>query len=248
MNLKTLSQTLQLGGVTAVLSMALGASGEALAQSALVPHSVMLKRSDTVLLLVDEQVGLLSGVRDISTADLSRNVGALVKVAKLLNVPIIVTAVGPGNLWGPVLPEISSELPNLKVIKRTTINAWDDPNVVAAVKATGRHQLLVAGISLEVCAALPALSAKQAGYDSRVVLDASGTFYEAKRVAGIQRLTVEGVPLVDFATASVELMGDNADPKAHDVYEALNLSFSNIVWELNTAAKADVKEHPKAGN
>jgi nicotinamidase-related amidase len=241
MNLKTISQTLQLGGVTAVLSMALGQSGNALAEAAAQakPHNALLHRSDAVLLLVDEQVGLLSGVRDIATGDLSRNVAALVKVAKLLDVPIIVTAVGPGNLWGPVLPEISEALPNLKVIRRTVINAWDDPQVVAAVKATGRHQLLVAGISLEVCAALPALAAKQAGFDSRVVLDASGTFNEAKRVSGIQRLTVEGV-----ATASVELMGDNADPKANEVYAALNLSFSNIVWQLNAAAKADAK----AGN
>jgi len=246
MNLKTISQTLQLGGVTAVLSMALGQSGNALAEAAAQakPHNALLHRSDAVLLLVDEQVGLLSGVRDIATGDLSRNVAALVKVAKLLDVPIIVTAVGPGNLWGPVLPEISEALPNLKVIRRTVINAWDDPQVVAAVKATGRHQLLVAGISLEVCAALPALAAKQAGFDSRVVLDASGTFNEAKRVSGIQRLTVEGVPLVDVATASVELMGDNADPKANEVYAALNLSFSNIVWQLNAAAKADAK----AGN
>ncbi len=246
MNLKTISQTLQLGGVTAVLSMALGQSGNALAEAAAQakPHNALLHRSDAVLLLVDEQVGLLSGVRDIATGDLSRNVAALVKVAKLLDVPIIVTAVGPGNLWGPVLPEISEALPNLKVIRRTVINAWDDPQVVAAVKATGRHQLLVAGISLEVCAALPALAAKQAGFDSRVVLDASGTFNEAKRVSGIQRLTVEGVPLVDVATASVELMGDNADPKANEVYGALNLSFSNIVWQLNAAAKADAK----AGN
>ena len=246
MNLKTISQTLQLGGVTAVLSMALGQSGNALAEAAAQakPHNALLHRSDAVLLLVDEQVGLLSGVRDIATGDLSRNVTALVKVAKLLDVPIIVTAVGPGNLWGPVLPEISEALPNLKVIRRTVINAWDDPQVVAAVKATGRHQLLVAGISLEVCAALPALAAKQAGFDSRVVLDASGTFNEAKRVSGIQRLTVEGVPLVDVATASVELMGDNADPKANEVYAALNLSFSNIVWQLNAAAKADAK----AGN
>ena len=246
MNLKTISQTLQLGGVTAVLSMALGQSGNALAEAAAQakPHNALLHRSDAVLLLVDEQVGLLSGVRDIATGDLSRNVAALVKVAKLLDVPIIVTAVGPGNLWGPVLPEISEALPNLKVIRRTVINAWDDPQVVAAVKATGRHQLLVAGISLEVCAALPALAAKQAGFDSRVVLDASGTFNEAKRVSGIQRLTVEGVPFVDVATASVELMGDNADPKANEVYAALNLSFSNIVWQLNAAAKADAK----AGN
>ena len=114
----------------------------------------------------------------------------------------------------------------------------EDSKVVDAIKATGRNQLLVAGISLEVCAALPALAAFEQGYDVRVVLDASGTFTQAKRESGIQRLSVAGIPLIDYATASVELLGDNADPKSGDVYGAMNMSFSNIVWELNTAAKA----------
>lgn len=200
--------------------------------------SSLLKRSDTVLLLVDHQVGLLSGVRDIGTAELANNVAALAKAANILGVPVIVTNVGPGDLWGPLIPELASEIGDTKVIQRTAVNAWDDPKVVEAVKATGRKQILIAGISLEVCAALPAMSAYEQGYDARVVLDASGTFNQAKRQAGIQRLTVTGIPLTDYGTASVELLGDNADPKSGDVYGAMNMSFANIVWQLNSAAKA----------
>ncbi|MBU3596714.1 isochorismatase family protein [Polynucleobacter sp. 86C-FISCH] len=203
-------------------------------------NSLILKRSDTVLLLVDHQVGLLSGVRDIGTAELSNNVAALAKAAKILGIPVIVTNVGPGDMWGPLIPELAKELPGVNIIQRTAVNAWDDPKVVEAVKATGRKQILVAGISLEVCAALPAMSAYEQGYDTRVVLDASGTFNQAKRQSGIQRLTVAGIPLTDYATASVELLGDNADPKSGEVYGAMNMSFANIVWQLNTAAKASV--------
>lgn len=199
--------------------------------------SNILDRNNTVLLLVDEQVGLLSGVRDIDTAQLSHNVAALAKAAKILGVPIIVTSVGPGNMWGPVIPELQKALGNnVKVIRRTVVDAWKDPQVRKVIEATGRKQILIAGISLEVCAAFPALSAKEDGYDPRVVLDASGTFNDAKRQAGIQRLTVAGIPLTDYATASVELLGDNADPKALDVYGAMDMSFANIVWQMNTTA------------
>ncbi|MBO9585379.1 MAG: isochorismatase family protein [Flavobacterium sp.] len=203
--------------------------------------SPILDRNNTVLLLVDEQIGLLSGVRDISTADLRKNAAALVKVAQILKIPIVITAVGSDGLWGPVLPEILEAAPNVRVIKRTSINAWDSPEVVKAVEATGRKQILVAGISLEVCASLPAISATQAGYDARVVLDASGTFYPSKREAGIQRLTTLGIQMTDYATAAVELLNDNADPKAHDIYNAIGLDFANTVWQLNDAVKKGYK-------
>lgn len=206
----------------------------------LLPSS-LLNKDNTVLLLVDHQVGLLSGVRDFSTAELTHNIVAIAKAAKVLGVPIIVTAVGSDGLWGPTIPELLSVLPDIKVIKRTTINAWDDINVVNAVNATGRKQLLVAGISLEVCASMPAISAKEAGYDARVILDASGTFNEAKRTAGLQRLNTLGIQVTDYATAAVEMLKDNANPLAGDVYNAIDLSFANIVYQLNDAVKKGYK-------
>jgi len=205
------------------------------------PTSTLLSAENTVLLMVDHQVGLLSGVRDFSTAELAHNIAALAKAAKVLGVPIIVTAVGSDGLWGPTIPELLAVLPDVHIIKRTTINAWDEPEVVKAVNATGRKQLLVAGISLEVCASMPAISAKEAGYDARVVLDASGTFNESKRIAGLQRLNTLGIQVTDYATAAVEMLKDNANPLAGALYNAIDLSFSNIVYELNDAVKKGYK-------
>ncbi len=205
------------------------------------PTSSLLSAENTTLLMVDHQVGLLSGVRDFSTAELAHNIAALAKAAKVLGVPIIVTAVGSDGLWGPTIPELLAVLPDVHIIKRTTINAWDEPEVVKAVNATGRKQLLVAGISLEVCASMPAISAKEAGYDARVVLDASGTFNESKRIAGLQRLNTLGIQVTDYATAAVEMLKDNANPLAGALYNAIDLSFSNIVYELNDAVKKGYK-------
>ena len=207
-------------------------------QSAMASNSnlTMLSRDDTVLLLVDHQIGLYTGVRDINVADLKHNVVALAKAAKTMGIPVVMTATMPDGMWGPTIPELTSALPGVPVISRTAINAWEDPKVQEAVRKTGRKQILIAGVSLEVCATFPALSAKAAGFDSRVVLDASGTFSEAKRITGLQRLAGAGVPVTDYATAGVELLKDNMDPKAHEVYGALDIPFATLVWQLNDAA------------
>jgi hypothetical protein len=91
------------------------------------------------VILVDHQVGLMTGVRDYSTGELKHNVVALAKAAKALKLPIVVTTTARDSMWGP------------------TVNAWDDPKVAAAIEATGRKKLIIAGISLEVCAAFPPL-------------------------------------------------------------------------------------------
>ncbi|WP_028534632.1 isochorismatase family protein [Paludibacterium yongneupense] len=194
----------------------------------------MLSRDKAVLLLVDHQVGLISGVRDTTVGDLKHNVVALAKAARSLGVPVIVTATMPDGMWGPTMPELTAALPGVRVISRTVINAWEDPEVRSAIEKTGRKQIIIAGVSLEICAGFPALSAKAAGYDSRVVLDASGTFNEAKRTAGLQRLQGAGVPVTDYATAAVEMLRSNVDPKANEVYADLDMPFATLVWQIQS--------------
>lgn len=197
----------------------------------------MLSRQTTVLLLTDHQVGLYTGVRDIAVGDLKHNVVALARAARILGVPVVMTATMTDGMWGPVIPELLAALPDVQPIVRSRINAWDDPRVVAAIEKTGRKQLVIAGVSLEICATYPALAAKVAGYDSRVVLDASGTFTEAKRTAGLARLAGAGIPVMDYASVAVEMLGDNNDPKANDVYGALDMPFATLVWQVTSAPK-----------
>lgn len=196
----------------------------------------LLSRDNTVLLLTDHQVGLYTGVRDITVAELKHNVVALAKAARILGVPVVLTATMTDGMWGPVIPELLAAVPDVQPIVRSKINAWEDPRVVAAIAKTGRKQLVVAGVSLEICATYPALSAKAAGYDARVVLDASGTFTEAKRTAGLARLAGAGIPVMDYASVAVEMLGDNNDPKANDVYGALDMAFATLVWQVTSSA------------
>jgi len=89
--------------------------------------------------------------------------------------------------------------------------------VALAITATGRKKLIFAGISLEVCAALPAITAVGKGLDAYVAVDASGTFSETKRQVGLLRMLQAGVTLSDYATLMVEILKDNARPEARPV-------------------------------
>src|ERR1700746_1910111 len=122
-----------------------------------------LTTKNAALILVDHQVGLMTGVRDISTGELKHNVVGLAKAAKLLNLPIVVTTTARDSMWGPTFPELVEALPGIEIIDRATVNAFDDARVSHAIEATGRKKLIFAGISLEVCAAFPAMTAVAKG-------------------------------------------------------------------------------------
>ena len=114
-----------------------------------------LTSDNAALVLVDHQVGLMTGVRDYSTGELKHNVVALAKVAKALKLPIVVATTARDSMWGPTFPELVEALPGVEIIDRSSVNAFDDVRVAQAIEATGRQKLIFAGISLEVCAAFP---------------------------------------------------------------------------------------------
>ena len=191
-----------------------------------------LTSENAALVLVDHQVGLMTGVRDISTGELKHNVVSLAKAAKALGLPIVVTTTARDSMWGPTFPELVEALPDLTIIDRSSVNAFDDARVARAIEATGRKKLIFAGISLEVCAALPAITAIGKGLDAYVAVDASGTFSETKRQAGLFRMMQAGVVLSDYATLMVEILKDNARPEAVEVYAAMDMPWAKLVGQI----------------
>jgi nicotinamidase-related amidase len=189
-------------------------------------------RDNTAVLLIDHQVGLFTGVRDLSVSDLKHNVVGLARAAKILGLPIIAVTTARDSMWGPTIPELREALGGGEILDRSTVNAWDYAPFVKAVKETGRDHLVIAGLSFEVCASLPAISAREDGYEPVVAIDACGTFTSHKREAGIARLTALGIEVSDYATVMVEVMADNADPKANDVYAALDMPFATLMGQV----------------
>jgi len=191
-----------------------------------------LTSENAALVLIDHQVGLMTGVRDYSTGELKHNVIALAKAAKALKLPIVVTTTARDSMWGPTFPELVEALPGIEIIDRSTVNAFDDERVAGAIMGTGRKKLIFAGISLEVCAAFPAITAVGKGLDAYVAVDASGTFTETKRQAGMLRMLQAGVILSDYATLIVEILKDNARPEAGAVYEAMDMPWAKLVGQI----------------
>ncbi len=198
-----------------------------------------LTAENAALVLVDHQVGLMTGVRDYSTGELKHNVIALAKAATALGLPIVVTTTARDSLWGPTFPELVAALPGNEIIDRSSVNAYDDARVARAIEATGREKLIFAGISLEVCAAFPAMTAVARGLDAYVAVDASGTFSETKRQAGLLRMAQAGVVLSDYATLMVEILKDNARPEAGPVYAALDMPWATLVGQVAASGRVD---------
>src|SRR6476660_5506165 len=159
-----------------------------------------LTSENAALVLVDHQLGLMTGVRDYSTGELKHNVVALAKAAKALKLPIILTTTARDTMWGPTFPELVEAMPGIEIIDRSSVNAFDDERVARAIMGSGRKKLIFAGISLEVCAAFPAITAVGKGLDTYVAVDASGTFSETKRQTGLLRMLQAGVIVSDYST------------------------------------------------
>jgi nicotinamidase-related amidase len=191
-----------------------------------------LTSENAALILIDHQVGLMTGVRDYATGELKHNVVALAKAAKALRLPIIITTTAQDSMWGPTFPELVEALPGFPIIDRSSVNAFDDPKVAQAITAIGRKKLIFAGISLEVCAAFPAITAIGMGLDAYVAVDASGTFSETKRQAGLLRMLQAGVIVSDYATLMVEILKDNARPEAAAVYDAIDMPWAKLVGQI----------------
>jgi nicotinamidase-related amidase len=161
---------------------------------------------DAVLLLIDHQSGLFQTVADMPMPVLRNHATALARMATLTSIPVITTASVPQGPNGPLIPEIHENAPHATYVARKgEINAWDNPDFVAAVKATGRKTLIVAGTITSVCMAFPAISAVQDGYKVFAVVDASGTYSKMAQEITLARVVQAGVVPIDTAAVASEL-------------------------------------------
>ena len=154
----------------------------------------LIDPSDTVILLLDHQAGLFQTVKDISVHELRANTMMLAKLATLLKIPVITSASEPNGPNGPLMPEIQQFAPHAVFVPRKgEVNAWDNPDFVNTVKATGRKTLIMAGVWTSVCVMFPALDAKAAGYKVYAVIDASGDPSEMVSRTSLARFAQAGV-------------------------------------------------------
>jgi nicotinamidase-related amidase len=128
------------------------------------------------------------------------------------------------GMFGPIFPELAELLKDQEIIDRTTVNPFDDPRITSSIKRTGRSKVIVAGINTGVCTCFPAISAHHAGYGAYAAIDASGAFNATEQQTAMIRMTQAGVIVADYNAIVVEMLANNADPLATQVYAAIGLS------------------------
>jgi len=167
----------------------------------------LLRPEDSVLVLIDHQPYQLTNVNSHDPHMVVNNTTGLAKTAKAFRVPTILTSV-IADRGGLIFPQITDVFVGQEVIDRTFINTWEDKKVVDTVKATGRKQLIIAGLWTEICVAMPAIQAAGEGWDVTVVTDASGgVSVEAHEVA-IQRMIAAGVNMMTWLAVASEWQRD----------------------------------------
>jgi nicotinamidase-related amidase len=167
----------------------------------------LLRPEDSVLVLIDHQPYQLANLNSHEPQMVINNATGLAKAARAFNVPTILTTV-VANRGGFLFPQIAEVYPGQEIIDRTFINTWEDKTVVDAVKATGRKQLIIAGLWTEVCVAMPVIQALGEGWDVTVVTDASGgVSVEAHQVA-IQRMVAAGANVMTWMAVASEWQRD----------------------------------------
>jgi nicotinamidase-related amidase len=180
-----------------VLGFSVGFSNDARAQAPSRPSvsaGPLFDPADTIVLMLDHQVGLFQTVKDIPIAELRTNAVVLARIAELAQAPILTTASEPDGSNGPPMPELAAAAPGAKYITRKgEISAWDNEDFRQAVHASGRKTLIVAGVWTSVCVAFPALQAKAEGFNVYYVMDASGDMSKMASEAALHRMVQGGV-------------------------------------------------------
>ena len=167
----------------------------------------LLRPEDSVLVLIDHQPYQLANLNSHDPHMVVNNTTALAKLAKAFNVPTILTSVIAAR-GGLLFKQITDVFPDQEVIDRTWVNTWQDENVVNVVKATGRKQLIIAGLWTEVCVAMPVIQAAGEGWDVTVITDASGGISKESHEVAIQRMIAAGANVMTVMALAGEWQRD----------------------------------------
>lgn len=200
---------------------------------------------NAAMLLIDHQSGLFQTIGDMPFTSVRAHATALAKMAALAKMPVITTASVPQGPNGPLIPEIHDAAPHAQYVARKgEINAWDNPEFVAAVKATGRKQLIIAGTITSVCMAFPSIAAVADGYQVFAVIDASGTYSKMAEEITLARVVQAGVVPMDTAAVASEIQRTWNRDDAQQWAEVYTKIFPNYQLLIESYLKAqDVQKN-----
>lgn len=193
---------------------------------------------DTAFLLIDHQVGTMQLIRNIDRLVDARMTLALAKAARIMKVPVVLTSSQEDRIQGPLMPELAELLPDAyarRVKRAGVVNAWTDPAFRDAVLATGRRNLVMAGVTTDVCLVFPSIDAVHEGFRVQAVMDASGSPFELSEDMSRRRMQDAGVILTATNTIIAE-MAQNWSTR--DGSQLIELLFTDVLPPVQPARDA----------
>ncbi|MBK5142318.1 isochorismatase family protein [Budviciaceae bacterium BWR-B9] len=179
---------------------------------------------NAVLLLIDHQIGTMSWAKSSPFEEVKRNALMLAKSANILKLPVVLTSSMEEQAQGPLLSELEAILPQAfaaRIKRQGIVNAMDDENFAAAVKASGRKKIIIAGVTNDVCTVYPALSLVRDGFDVQVVADAGASPTPMADDIALRRMEKNGVTLTTTNQLIAELAGSWATPQGGKLVQVL---------------------------
>ncbi|MGV3624741.1 MAG: hydrolase [Archangium sp.] len=168
----------------------------------------LLTPQNAVIAFIDYQPEQYGGVHSIRRDELIANVTLLGRVATSFELPTVLTTVYVKHGMGNTNEELLRALPGVPELDRTTMNSWEDPEFRAAIEATGRKKLILAGLWTEVCVAFPAIDALREGYDVYFVVDAIGGVSTTAHESAVERMIQAGAKPITVLQLACELQRD----------------------------------------
>lgn len=169
----------------------------------------LLTPENAALVIIDFQPVQVGSVVTMNKRLLVDNVTALARTARLYGLPAVLSTVNVATgRNAPTIHQITEALGDVTPIDRTAINAWEDEDFVAAVRATGRNKLIMVALWTEVCLVFPALDALKEGFEVYAVVDAVAGTSETAHRAGLDRIVQAGGVPISWIQLACELQRD----------------------------------------
>jgi nicotinamidase-related amidase len=169
----------------------------------------LLTPENAAIAIIDYQPTQIHSVNSINTSELINKIILVARAAKAYGLPIVLSTVNVATTRNQeTVPPLKQELQGVPSYDRTSINAWEDAEFLAAVRATGRKKLVLCALWTEACLTFPALDALREGYEVYAVVDAVGGTTTLAHETALRRLEQAGVQLTTVAQLVCELQRD----------------------------------------
>tara|TARA_R110001606_G_scaffold203607_2_gene351705 strand:+ start:64 stop:723 length:660 start_codon:yes stop_codon:yes gene_type:complete len=172
------------------------------------PGRSLLAPGDHTLLLVDHQSQMAFAAASIDIKLLQENISLVALAARGFGTPSILTTVAARTFSGPLFAPIPAALQSVEIIDRTTMNAWEDQNVIDRVNAIGLDRIVVAGLWTSVCVVGPVLSALDQGFEVYVITDACADTSPEAHARAVSRMAQAGARPMTSLQYLLELQRD----------------------------------------